>query len=170
VKLRPTRIDLDWFRGTEEELYQFADVQPPVAESYTVKDRDTLRSIADDHQLTVSELLDATPSLLVVGMTLSIPERVTTPRPDPSPNPPPPLKPTIGYRVKNSDVLSRLAEKYHTTQEAIMTLNPQIREPKRWLILNDTLIIPDGVRVRCSNSLTCDYIFESQDHRHSRWS
>ena len=141
---RPTRIDLDWFRGTEEELYQFANVEPPVAESYTVKDGDTFRSIADHHEITVSELLDANPALLTTGMKLSVPGKVIPSSPDPDPNPPPPPKPIIVYRVRNGDALSRLAEKYNTTQEAIMVLNPQILEPKRWLILNDTLIIPDG--------------------------
>jgi LysM repeat protein len=141
---RPTRIDLDWFRGTEEELYEFANVETPVAESYTVKESDTFRSIADEHQITISELLDANPSLLTAGKMLSIPGRVSLSSPDPDPNLPPPLKPTFEYCVKNGDVLSRLAEKYHTTQEAIMVLNPQIMEPKRWLILNDILIIPDG--------------------------
>ena len=143
----PTRIDLDWFRGTEDDLYRFAKVQPPVTDTYTVKDGDTFKSIADDHQLTVNELLDANPSLLRTGMTLSVPGHVMPPKPDPSPSlppPPPPLKPTVRYVVKSGDVLSRLAEKYHTTEEAIMALNPQIREPKRWLITNDTLVIPDG--------------------------
>jgi lysozyme len=143
---RPTRIDLDWFNGTEADLYKFANVEQPDPVNYTVKAGDTFKSIADAQQLTITELLDANPSLLKAGMTLSVPGRVKpNPEPNPDPNPDPlPARPTKKYVVQSGDALSRLALKFHTTQEAIMALNPQIMEPNRWLIANDTLIIPDG--------------------------
>jgi len=55
-------VDLDWFNGTVEELYQFAGSQPPGATTYKVKQGDTLQSIANQFGLTLSELVDANPS------------------------------------------------------------------------------------------------------------
>ena len=73
---RPTRIDLNWFRGTEAELYQFANVQPAAEQTYKVKAGDTFKGIAESHGLELTELLDANPSLLKVGSNLNIPGHV----------------------------------------------------------------------------------------------
>jgi len=121
---RPTRIDLDWFRGTEAELYQYAKVQPAADQTYTVKAGDTFKSIADSHQLTVTELLDANPSLLKAGTTLSIPGRVDIPEPPPDPDPDP--KSVVTHKVTKKDTLFGIALQYKTTVDAIMAINPQI--------------------------------------------
>jgi lysozyme len=130
---RPTKVDLNWFRGTEAELYQLANLQPVEAQIYTVKAGDSLASIAENHGLSLNELLDANPSLLLVGSTLTIPGRVSIPVVDQNGSStttqpvdtsgPAAIKTHI---VKMGDTLSAIALKYQTTVDAIMAINPQI--------------------------------------------
>jgi len=70
---RPTRVDLNWFHGTEAELYKYANIKPAEEKSYIVQEGDTFKSIAESQGLSLTELLDANPSLLEVGSTLTIP-------------------------------------------------------------------------------------------------
>jgi len=136
---RPTRIDLNWFRGTEAELYQFANVQPAEAQTYTVKAGDTFKGIAESHGLSLIELLDANPSLLEVGSTLNIPGRVEISVPTGGTGTSTPTGPTDTpgggpggtttqrtHRVKIGDTLFGIALKYGKTVDAIMAINPQI--------------------------------------------
>jgi len=136
---RPTRIDLNWFRGTEAELYAFAKVQPAEEQTYTVKSGDTFKGIAESHGLSLTELLDANPSLLKVGSTLNIPGRVSisTPTDKTGTSTPTGTTGTSGgatgittgakaHTVKVGDTLTSIALKYGTTVDAIMAINPQI--------------------------------------------
>jgi LysM repeat protein len=138
---RPTRIDLNWFRGTEAELYQYANVQPAEEKTYTVKDGDTFRSIAESHGLSLTELLDANPSLLKVGAKLNIPGLVniststggtgsgtttTTDTTDSSGDSTGGTTASRTHTVKVGDTLFGIALKYGTTVEAILAINPQI--------------------------------------------
>lgn len=135
---RPTRIDLNWFRGTEAELYQFANVQPEEAQTYTVRTGDTFKGIAEKHGLSLTELLDANPSLLKVGSKLSIPGRVnitipaggsgatTSTQPAGTSGSATSTQPGKTHTVKVGDTLSGIALKYGTTVDAIMAINPQI--------------------------------------------
>lgn len=136
---RSTKVDLNWFRGTEIELYQFANVKLGEEITYTVKDGDTFHSIAESHGLSLTELLDANPSLLNAGSTLKIPGQVEIPTPtnDSGTNSPTdmtetPVDTTEGtttqktHIVKMGDNLSSIAIKYGTTVDAIMAINPQI--------------------------------------------
>lgn len=133
---RSTQVDLNWFRGTEAELYRFANVQPAEEKTYTIKEGDTFHSIAESHGLSLTELLDANPSLLKVGSTLKIPGQVEIPVPtDDSGTSTPtetPVDTTGGtttrktHIVKMGDTLSSIALKYVTTVDAIMAINPQI--------------------------------------------
>ena len=135
---RPTRIDLNWFRGTEAELYQFANIEPTEAQTYTIQSGDTFKSIAEKHGLSVSELLDANPSLLQVGSTLKIPGRVNISEPpeDTGTGTTPPQGTSGGsaggttspktHTVAVGDTLSGIALKHNTTVDAIMAINPQI--------------------------------------------
>lgn len=135
---RPTKIDLNWFRGTEAELYQFAKVQPLEAQTYTVQEGDSLLSIAEKHGLSLLELLDANPSLLPIGVTLTIPGRISIPvvGGNGSNGSTPPVDSSGGstgdiavpktHIVRMGDTLSAIALKYRTTVDAIMALNPQI--------------------------------------------
>jgi len=136
---RPTRIDLDWFRGTEAELYQFANVQPAEAQTYKVKAGDKFQGIAESHGLSLTELLEANPSLLKVGSTLKIPGRVSISVPpdetvadvstQPQGTPGGSSGGTTGtktHTVKVGDTLTAIALKYNTTVDAIMAINLQI--------------------------------------------
>lgn len=135
---RPTRIDLNWFRGTEAELYQFANVQPEDAQTYTIRSGDTFKDIAEKHGLSLTELLDANPSLLKVGSKLSIPGRVnitipaggsgatTSTQPAGTSGSATSTQPEKTHTVKVGDTLSGIALKYGTTVDAIMAINPQI--------------------------------------------
>ena len=128
----PTRIDLDWFRGTEAELLQFAKAQPSTIHTYTIQPGDTFESIAMKFNLSLSELLKANPSLVQAGLTLAIPGKIrTTPPPStpsttPSQPPVTPSGPKIIHVVKSGDTLGGIAAKYRTTVDNILVLNPQI--------------------------------------------
>jgi LysM repeat protein len=130
----PTRIDLDWFRGTEAELYQFANIQPASEKTYTVKTGDTFKSIAEANGLTLAELLEANPSLLKTGARLKIPGQVSLP-PEPEPETPTQPEdtggsnPVITHKVTKTDTLLGIALKYRTTVDAILALNPHITNP-----------------------------------------
>jgi LysM repeat protein len=136
---RSTKVDLNWFRGSETELYQFANVQPAEEKTYSVKAGDTFHSIAESHGLSLTELLEANPSLLNVGSTLKIPGQVEIPIPtdDSGTSTPTETIETPGdtaggdtaqktHIVKMGDTLSSIALKYETTVDAIMAINPQI--------------------------------------------
>jgi lysozyme len=136
---RPTRIDLNWFRGTEAELYAFAKVQPAEEQTYTVKSGDTFKGIAESNGLSLTELLDANPSLLKVGSTLKIPGRVSVSAPPNDTGTDTATGPTgtssgsssgaattKTHTVKVGDTLFAIALKHNTTVEAILAVNPQI--------------------------------------------
>jgi len=139
---RPTRIDLNWFRGTEAELYQFANVQPAEEQIYTVKTGDTFKSIAEKHGLSLTELLDANPSLLKAGTELKIPGHVSISAPpgDTDTSTPTGSTGTTGgstggttsekiHTVIVGDTLFGIALKHGTTVDAILAVNPQITNP-----------------------------------------
>jgi len=67
-------VDLNWFNGTVDDLYNFAGANPPGATTYTVKQGDTLQSIANQFGLSLSELVEANPQLIQANMVLKIPE------------------------------------------------------------------------------------------------
>lgn len=132
---QPTEIDLNWFRGTEAELFQFANVEPAEAQMYTIQAGDTFEAIAEKHRLKLTELLDANPSLLRVGAKLKIPGHVSVSVPpddtdtDTSTQPQDTPGGTTGtktHTVKVGDTLFAIALKYGTTVDAIMAVNPQI--------------------------------------------
>lgn len=152
----PTRIDLNWFRGTEAELYQFAKVQPPAAQTYSVKAGDTFEDIAAKFNVSLLELLKANPSLLQVGFNLTIPGRVQISPPpggtgDTPSQPTTPsgggtgtstdTKPVITHTVKSGDTLFAIALKYRTTMDKIMELNPQITN-RNIIHVGQVIVIP----------------------------
>ena len=131
----PTRVDLNWFRGTEAELYRFANVEPVEAQTYKVKAGDTFQGIAENQGLSLTELLEANPSLLKVGSSLNIPGRVIISVPPDDTGTDTSTQPTDTsggttstktHMVKVGDTLFGIALKYQTTVNAIMAINPQI--------------------------------------------
>ena len=136
---RPTRVDLNWFRGTEAELYQFANVQPAEEKTYTIKAGDTFKGIAERHGLSLVELLDANPSLLKTGSKLTVPGRINISIPAGETETITSSQPsgafggsvsgitgTKTHTVRVGDTLSGIAIKFGTTVDAIMAINPQI--------------------------------------------
>jgi GH25 family lysozyme M1 (1,4-beta-N-acetylmuramidase)/LysM repeat protein len=126
-------VDLNWFNGTVEELYQFAGAQPPGATTYKVKRGDTLQSIANQFGLSLSELVDANPQLIQPNMVLKIPEAVdVSATTDNGTTDISSTEEVSGggtnvvektYTVKSGDTLSGIALKFGTTYGLIAQLN-----------------------------------------------
>ncbi len=126
-------VDLNWFNGTVEELYQLAGSQLPSPTTYKVKQGDSLQSIADQFGLALVELAAANAQLIQPNMILSIPVptegearsvSTTTPAPGGGGTGSGGTAPSQRtYTVKAGDTLSGIALKYGTTYGAIAQLN-----------------------------------------------
>ncbi len=122
-------VDLDWFNGTIEELYQFAGVQPPTATTYRVKQGDTLPAIAEQFGLSLLDLVAANPHLIQPNLTLRIPSTSSSnaeAQPAPEERPAevkPSQQPARLYTVKTGDTLSGIAAQFCTTYGMIAQLN-----------------------------------------------
>jgi lysozyme len=118
----PALVDLDFFRGTLDELYAFAGVQQPQPVTYTALAGDTLSSVAKKYGLDVQLLLDANPNLLSAGTKLIIPVPMptggtsSTGGDQPVPGP-------VTYTVKSGDTLTAIAVRFKTTPAALAQLN-----------------------------------------------
>ena len=154
---KPSEIDLDWFRGSLQDLYQFVGAQPPappVPTKYVVKAGDTLPSIAAQNGVTLDDLLASNPSLIQTGMELEIPTSaaaaptpvtpVVVPPPAPSPATPPAPEPApsgpIRYTIQPGDTLTAIAGKYGVSVNAIIAAN-NISNPNL-IQVGQQLIIP----------------------------
>lgn len=142
---RPTACDLDWFRGTEAELYAFANVQKQEPIEYVVQQGDTISSIAEQHNISLEELLDANPGLAATGSKLLIPVP-TIPEPiDDETNGESegeePIPSTRVHVVKQGEVLGFIANKYGVTIEAIMAINPEITN-RNFIFVGQVILIP----------------------------
>ncbi len=122
-------VDLNWFNGTVEELYQFAGSPPPTATTYIVKQGDTLPGIADQFGLSLMELVSANPQLIQTNMPLKIPTPASL-----SSGQQPVTESSAGagsrpsvtaktYIVKAGDTLSSIAAQFGTTYGVIAQLN-----------------------------------------------
>jgi lysozyme len=139
---QPTECDINWFRGTEAELYAFANVKPKEPTTYTVKAGDTFNSVAEKYKITVDELLAANPSLLTAGTKLSIPvptiskpivvDNATVNKATAS---------TRTHTVKLGDSIGAIARKYGVTVEAILALNPGLTNPNL-IFVGQVIVIP----------------------------
>ena len=130
-------VDLDWFNGTLEELFDYAGAAPPQPVTYKVKAGDTLQSIANQFGLSLAALIEANPQLIQVNMNLKIPVPDTTSPPGPI-VPPPPSGRT--YTVKPGDTLSGIALKFGTTVGVLVQLN-NIQNPNL-IVLGQVLKLP----------------------------
>lgn len=137
----PTPCDLDWFRGTEAELYAFANVKQKEQVRYTIKKGDTLKSVAEEYKITVDELLNSNADLLKEGTKLNIPVPTIS-------------KPNTGsgsnvslttstktHTVVANQTLGAIATKYNTTISAIMAINPQITNPNL-VFVGQVIVLP----------------------------
>ena len=137
-------VDFNYFNGTFNDLLQFAGMTAPTPLEYAVKAGDTLPIIAKKHNVDLSELVTLNNDKLIqVGKKLTIPSKITIPPTGNTPGggQPPISNPPIRYVVQPGDTLSGIALRFHTTQQAIMALNPQITNPNI-IIAGDTLLIP----------------------------
>jgi GH25 family lysozyme M1 (1,4-beta-N-acetylmuramidase) len=90
----PTAVDLNYFRGSADELYAYAGAQKP-------------------------KPVDPTP----VDPTPVDPKPIDPKPVDPKPNPVVVTNPPVTYKIKAGDNLSTIAARYHTTVDAIVHLN-----------------------------------------------
>jgi GH25 family lysozyme M1 (1,4-beta-N-acetylmuramidase) len=141
-------VDLDLFKGSYDELLAWAGlaaapkpegaVQPevvisePEPEPYIVVPGDTLVSIAQKANVALTQLLDLNNDVLLKpNMQLKIPgAHPAQPQPaDVTVHEIPTTPITIDYVVKSLDTLSGIALQFHTTVDAIVALNSQIKNP-----------------------------------------
>jgi lysozyme len=125
-------VDMNYFRGTEADLYAFAGAKPAEPATHNVQPSETIGSIASQYGVAILDLLEANPGLIKEGMILKIPSAVldaatTSVTPDtPTPSPVDPNPPHVGYvsyTVKSGDNLSMIAARYNTTVEKIVAEN-----------------------------------------------
>ncbi|MCB0118759.1 MAG: LysM peptidoglycan-binding domain-containing protein [Anaerolineales bacterium] len=138
----PTECDLNWFRGTEEELYAFANIKPKEPVTYTVKDGDTFKSIAEKYKITVEELLTANPELLQKGAKLAIPvPTISKPIASDTAVSNKANSSTKTYTVKQGDTVGSIAAKYGVTVDAIKAINPNLTNPNL-IYVGQVIVIP----------------------------
>lgn len=95
---------------------------------YTVQKGDTLWNIAQKQGLSVETILNANPQIadpakIQVGQEICLPTEVI---------PPPPAScPGQIYTVVAGDSLYKIAQKFGTTVDAILRVNPQITDPNK---------------------------------------
>ena len=91
--------------------------------AYTIRSGDTLFKLAMTYRTTVEAIMAINPGInpnnLQIGQVICIPGSVT---------PPPTGCPTgsFAYTIRSGDTLWLLAQRYNTTVEAIMRINPGI--------------------------------------------
>jgi len=125
-----TKVNLDVFNGTLEQLYAFAGAQAQTQGpgSHVVAAGDSFESIANKYGVTVRELVAANPQLLKIGDKLMVPVPVAIPQESTSSSTTPgsPTQPggaTRTYTVKRGDTLSAIAIRYGTTVAALAAAN-----------------------------------------------
>jgi lysozyme len=142
-----TKVNLDIFNGTLEELYAFAGAQAQTAGpgTHQVAAGDSFESIANKYGVTVRELVSANPQLLKIGDKLTVPVPVAIPQESTGGSSTPgtagqPETPARTYTVKRGDTLSAIAIRYGTTVAALAAAN-NITNPNG-LQIGQVLIIP----------------------------
>ncbi len=121
-----TKVDLDVFNGTLQDLYTFAGVQPAsqAPGTHTVAAGDSFESIANKYGVTVRELVSANPQLLPMSSTVNIPTPVAIPQESGStPGPGTTVPAPRTYTVKPGDTLTAIAIRYSTTVAALVAAN-----------------------------------------------
>jgi LysM repeat protein/uncharacterized Fe-S cluster protein YjdI len=133
-----------WCRNAAGQIFQltasgWVEVEGPAMAyiTYTVQPGDTLARIAQYFNTTTQQIVALNPFItdpnqITVGWVLRIPKSVT---------PPPP--PYITYIVQPGDTLARIAQRFNTTVQQIVALNPFIIDPNQ-ITVGWVLQIPAG--------------------------
>ncbi|MFC1878859.1 GH25 family lysozyme [Chloroflexota bacterium] len=118
-------VDLNWFNGSLTELFALTDQAPDDEDTptenttYLVKSGDTLRSITNKFNITMSALLEANPQMLKSGMQLNIPAGATSvEHEDDNDDIPQEI-----YFVQAGDSLGRIAARFGTTIDKLVEAN-----------------------------------------------
>ena len=144
-------VDLNWFRGSLDDLYAFVEAKAPEPGFHTVKENESLQSIAKMYGVAVLDLLDINPQLLVKGMALKIPpfasSSAKTNVPPDTPNiavtePQAPVAGYVQYAVKKGDTLAGIASQFRLSVEKITAEN-RIANPDQ-IVVGQILRIPKG--------------------------
>ena len=113
--------------------------------SYTIRSGDTLYLLAQRYNTTVEAIMRINPGInpnnLQIGQMICIPGSVT---------PPPPTRCPAGsfeYTIRSGDTLFTIANRYNTTVNAILALNPGI-DPNN-LRVGQIICIPEKSPQRC---------------------
>ncbi len=138
---------------------------PPGSASYIIQAGDTYSALARHFNTSVEAIAKANPGVnpnaLQVGQNLCIPGAVPEipekPAPEPSFTCPPG---SFVATIQAGDTLSALAQKYHTTVEAILELNPGL-DPNSLQVAR-RVCIPGGQPSTCSSD-SFAYILKSGD-------
>ncbi|WFA08124.1 LysM peptidoglycan-binding domain-containing protein [Tissierella sp. Yu-01] len=108
---------------------------------YTIRQGDTLFSIANRYNTTVNAILALNPGLdpnnLIVGMIICVPEE--SPQRCPAGS--------FEYTIRQGDTLFSIANRYNTTVNAILALNPGL-DPNN-LIVGMIICVPEESPQRC---------------------
>ena len=124
-----TKVNLDVFNGTLQDLYTFAGAQTPsqTPATHVVAAGDSFESIANKYGVTVRELVGANPQLLQISDKLTVPVPVAIPQESSTPATPGgnggTTAPARTYTVRRGDTLSAIAVRYSTTVAAIAAAN-----------------------------------------------
>jgi peptidoglycan endopeptidase LytE len=111
---------------------------------YIVARGDTLKGLATRFSTTVDALLKSNPEItnqnvIYEGQWIKVYVAPTTP----PPATPPPADSGQTYYVKKGDTLRKIAEKFGTTVDALLKLNPGIKDPNR-IYAGQALKVPSG--------------------------
>jgi lysozyme len=132
------QVDLNWFRGTIEELYAFAGATEVAQAEHAVMANETLITIAAQYGLTLIQLVEANPQIVQPGMTLKIPQAViesATTNVELTPPVVPPVVSTpvipsssskpgyVMYTIRAGDNLTAIAARYNTSVDKIAAAN-----------------------------------------------
>ena len=144
-----TKVNLDVFNGTLEQLYAFAGAQASAQEprTHVVAAGDSFESIANKYGVTVRELVSANPQLLKISDKLTVPVPVAIPQ-ESGTNSTSTTGSGMGmptgqsYTVKRGDTLSSIAVRFGTTVAALAAAN-NITNPNA-IQVGQVLIVPSN--------------------------
>jgi LysM repeat protein len=131
-----------------------ASAQSTCGDTYVVRAGDTMRKIAQACGITLQSLIAANPE--VINPNLIFPGQVLRTKPGVV------IPPTGGqtYIVQRGDTLRIIANRFGTTVDAILRLNPQITNANR-ILVGQSILLPEGVIIPPTGDQT--YIVQRGD-------